>query len=162
MALSERGNLFIWGANGKGQLGLYSKEDILTPLKVSLDDEDEGDVPDLFNDVEIATAGTWSTVFFTSKSKTLHIWGSDFEVNFKRQLTDFKKSHDDIAMLEMHGGNIISYTGAGELLNYNIEKDAFTKLDEFSNIHSLSIGTTHTAIVNKDYAVLTSGSNNSG
>jgi len=87
--LSKHGNLFVWGSNSRGQLGidnkLFKEKKVFYPLKVCFDQE-KGKEPTFQNEVYISTCGSWNTAFVKTDENLLTIYGNESNPNYIKKI----------------------------------------------------------------------------
>jgi len=78
MALDENGEVWVWGENRYGRLGLHHETDQKYPVKLSLPSRT----------VSVACGGIFSGAL--SKKGDLFLWGDSYEVNWEQETLNRK------------------------------------------------------------------------
>lgn len=157
-AVTKDGDLYMWGRNYYGQLGVYSNADSKIPIKVN---NSSSTLPE--KSVKYIALGYYHSAAIT-KDGSLYMWG----YNRSGQLGDGTttdrytpvKIMDNVASVSLGGSHSAAVTKDGSLymwgdngngrLGDGTTTDRYTPVKIMDNVASVSLGSSHSAAITKD------------
>ena len=157
-AVTKDGDLYMWGRNDYGQLGVYSNADSKIPIKVN---NSSSTLPE--KSVKYIALGYYHSVAIT-KDGSLYMWG----YNRSGQLGDGTttdrytpiKIMDNVASVSLGGSHSAAVTKDGSLymwgdngngrLGDGTTTNRYTPVKIMDNVASVSLGSSHSAAITKD------------
>ena len=157
-AVTKDGDLYMWGRNYYGQLGVYSNADSKIPIKVN---NSSSTLPE--KSVKYIALGYYHSAAIT-KDGSLYMWG----YNRSGQLGDGTttdrytpvKIMDNVASVSLGGSHSAAVTKDGSLymwgdngngrLGNRTTTDRYTPVKIMDNVASVSLGSSHSAAITKD------------
>ena len=166
-AVTKDGDLYMWGRNYYGQLGVYSNADSKIPIKVN---NSSSTLPE--KSVKYIALGYYHSAAIT-KDGSLYMWG----YNYYGQLGDGTttdrytpvKIMDNVASVSLGGNHSAAITkdsnlymwggnGSGQLGDGTTDNKARPHRVA-SNVQSVKLGYSHTTVISKDGGLYTWGYN---
>ena len=157
-AVTKDGDLYMWGRNDYGQLGVYSNADSKIPIKVN---NSSSTLPE--KSVKYIALGYYHSAAIT-KDGSLYMWG----YNRSGQLGDGTttdrytpvKIMDNVASVSLGGSHSAAVTKDGSLymwgdngngrLGDGTTTDRYTPVKIMDNVASVSLGSSHSTAITKD------------
>ncbi len=160
-AVTKDGDLYMWGANGSGQLGIQSNVDSNIPVKVN---NSSSTLPE--KSVKYVALGTYRSAAIT-KDGDLYMWGSNSytPVKIMENVTAVSLgSYHSAAItkdgsLYMWGYNNYGQLGNGSSGNY---EKSVSPIKIMENVAAVSLGCWHSAVITKDGSLYMWGDNEYG
>ena len=158
-AVTKYGDLYMWGHNGDGQLGIHSDVDSKVPVKVN---DSASPLPE--KSVKYVALGSDHSAAIT-KDGSLYMWGRN---NYDGQLGDGTTTNrytptkimDNVASVSLGGSHSAAVTKDGSLymwgdngngqLGDGTTTDRYTPVKIMDNVASVSLGSSHSAAITKD------------
>ena len=157
-AVTKDGDLYMWGANGSGQLGIQSNVDSNIPVKVN---NSSSTLPE--KSVKYVALGTYRSAAIT-KDGDLYMWGSNSytPVKIMENVTAVSLGSYHSAAITKDGSLYMwGYNEYGQLGNGSTT-NSYTPVKIMENVATVSLGAWHSAAITKDGSLYMWGYNNYG
>ena len=157
-AVTKDGDLYMWGRNYYGQLGVYSNADSKIPIKVN---NSSSTLPE--KSVKYIALGYYHSAAIT-KDGSLYMWGRNNYGQLGDGTTTDRytpvKIMDNVASVSLGGSHSAAVTKDGSLymwgdngngrLDDGTTTDRYTPVKIMDNVASVSLGSSHSAAITKD------------
>ena len=157
-AVTKDGDLYMWGRNYYGQLGVYSNADSRIPIKVN---NSSSTLPE--KSVKYIALGYYHSAAIT-KDSNLYMWGGNGSGQLGDGTTTDRytpvKIMDNVASVSLGGSHSAAVTKDGSLymwgdngngrLGDRTTTDRYTPVKIMDNVASVSLGSSHSAAITKD------------
>ena len=157
-AVTKDGDLYMWGYNGEGQLGVSTNENTNAPVLVN---NSTTTLP--AKSIKSVALGDWHSAAIT-KDGSLYMWGSnDYGQLGDGTTTDRYtpvKIMDNVASVSLGGSHSAAVTKDGSLymwgsnfrgqLGDSTTTNRYTPVKIMDNVVSVSLGSCHSAAITKD------------
>ena len=157
-AVTKDGDLYMWGRNYYGQLGVYSNADSKIPIKVN---NSSSTLPE--KSVKYIALGYYHSAAIT-KDGSLYMWGRNNYGQLGDGTTTDRytpvKIMDNVASVSLGGSHSAAVTKDGSLymwgdngngrLGDGTTTDRYTPVKIMDNVASVSLGSSHSAAITKD------------
>ena len=169
-AVTKDGDLYMWGRNDDGQLGIYTSERKNAPVLVN---NSTTALPE--KSVKYVALGYYHSAAIT-KDGSLYMWGSNWSGRLGDGTTTDRytpvKIMDNVASVSLGGSHSAAITKDGSLYMWGCNRngkvgdgtttDRYTPVKIMDNVASANLGDEHSAAITKDGSLYMWGSNWSG
>jgi len=163
IAVSSEGNVFAWGNNRAGQLGVGDFEERLKPRYVFAGISESDPLLESTNPDPVArvTCGAWHTVVETTSPQALYVWGNkSFE---HARLSDFSATHMRPRLIACSSSETFVLTQHGELYCVAESREVL-RVEDFNEkkVKGIYSGATFSICLAEDGSAYGKGENKQG
>ena len=169
-AVTKDGDLYMWGANGSGQLGIQSNVDSNIPVKVN---NSSSTLPE--KSVKYVALGSYHSAAIT-KDGSLYMWGYNNYGQLGNGSTTNSytpvKIMENVAAVSLGSYHSAAITKDGSLYMWGYNNygqlgngsttNSYTPVKIMENVAAVSLGSYHSAAITKDGSLYMWGYNNYG